>query len=228
LRDDLVSLELEGFAPVEEVRIRARLVLALRSPVPTRHVLWRPTQTLAASAMLAFAWFARDEWREGPLPSVTAPPRAPAGPAQTSVLQPLKPELQLPASVLLRRGSSSETGDRLARALEAWRQDAYEDAARGFEQVARALPDEPHAHYYCGVAHLLCGDAAGAIAPLSRAQQLASPPLADDATWYLGLALAHAGQVDGATREFTRLCGNGDPRSVDGCAALQKLMTRSP
>ena len=228
LRDDLASLEPERLAPAEEARIRARLAPALRSPVSARRVLWRPALALAASAMLAFAWFARDEWREGPLPSVTAPPRAPAGPAQTSVLQPLKPELQLPASVLLRRGSSSETGERLARALEAWRQDAYEDAARGFEQVARALPGEPHAHYYCGVAHLLCGDAAGAIAPLSRAQQLASPPFADDATWYLGLALAHAGQVDGATREFTRLCGNGGPRSVDGCAALQELMTRSP
>jgi tetratricopeptide (TPR) repeat protein len=227
LRDDLASLDPEGLAPAEEARIRSRLGVALRSP-SARRVYWRPALALAASAMLAFVWFARDGWREGPLPPVTAPPRAPAGPARPSVLQPRKPALQLPASVLVRRGLSSETADRLTRALAAWRRDAYQDAAHEFEQVARALPGEPHPHFYFGVAHLLAGDAAGAIAPLIRAKRLASPPLADDATWYLGLALAHTGQVDAAIRELTRLCGHNDSRSVDGCVALQELMTRSP
>lgn len=228
LRDDLTSLEPEGLAPAEEARIRARLAVASGSPVRARRVMWRPALALAASAMLAFVWFARDGWREGPLPPVTAPRRAPAGPARTSVLQPIKPALQLPASVLLRRGSSSETADRLARALAAWRRDGYQDAARDFEQVARALPSEPHAHFYLGVARLLAGDAAGAIVPLTRARRLASPPLADEATWYLALARAHTGQIDAAIRELTRLCGNGGSRSAEGCVALQELMTRSP
>lgn len=97
----------------------------------------------------------------------------------------------------------------------------YAEAARSLEVYISRRPDNA-ARVYLGVARILSGKAADAIAPLSLAAQSQEPPIQESALWYLALAYLENDRPDEArqTLEFIPAYGI---YSVQAQELLKKL-----
>lgn len=162
------------------------------------------------------------------LPAVSSP-RVPAVAqvAPENVLALAAPAIELPPeSLTLRSESRDAYAAALERALEYFSRGDYATSAARLERVARRYPAKSHAQFYLGAALLLRGDAAPAIVPLERARKLSGrgASLYPEATWYLAVALERSGRGAEALDPLVDLCGEGGPRSQQGCDGLSRLL----
>jgi hypothetical protein len=196
--------------------------------------LWRPLP-VAAGLMMALAavsvWWMTG-WREAPL---TPAPPTPAGtaPAAVTVLAPRLPLVKPPVTVALGtalawRSDSRADHERdladLADALTPYRADDFAAAALRLEALTRRHPTA-EVWFYLGVSRLFLAQHDAAAADLRRARELAQPPLRQDASWYLAVALERAGATDAAAAELRPLCREGGERQARACDALAVLQS---
>jgi hypothetical protein len=209
---------------------------------------WSWRSAVAATAIVALGVAAAWQWQQrGTAPAGTAKSTQPAHPsqaAQTAAQPPestvarmpdafrvTKPEVRLTLATLAWRGTD-DRGQQyltdLAPALDAFRADRYQDAARLFEPLAAKYPKAVEVPFYLGVSRLFLDDNAGAASALERAAGLKAGGFADDVQWYLGLARARAGDGKGARPHFDALCRLDGPRREAACRAVSELDTQPP
>ena len=209
----------------ESKRIQSRVKNAGR----TSRAWWRP---VAAAAVITIAvgagWLAQFDRQDSVMPSapgvpVGASPRA--GSAFVLTLE--KPEVELPPGALVLRSRGADPyATALSGALAPFRRDDYPGAIQKLAALQSSHPNEPFVSYYLGVSYLLAGQAADAVAPLERARTdgTANTWLRLDASWYLAVALERVGRRDAAAIVLTEICGTGESRREQACAALGTLL----
>lgn len=212
-------------AEVEE-RILARVRGAAAAEARPRlerswRALWWPALGATALAVLALVIF-RAGLDEPPAQPPAITQREPARPTSPALIPLEKPAVQLPASVLVMRSEkgSDEFLTDLRPALDAYRADSFEEAARQFEALAKKYPQSREVFFYLGVSRLFLNDAAGAIESLRGARAREGTSVRAETTWYLALALQRAGRADAAREELGSLCRGKSEFAEKACAAV--------
>jgi hypothetical protein len=152
-----------------------------------------------------------------PPPSAEKPPAAAPGPALE------KPEIKLSILALTWRGAADGRGfaEEIAPALDAFRSDRFDEAARALGALAPRYPTSVEVPYYEGVSLLFLGRPADAVGQLRRARRLADATFAPDIDWYLGVALYRAGHATEARARFASICRGAGPYATRACGAFQ-------
>jgi hypothetical protein len=188
---------------------------------------WRSAWLTAAAAVLVAAVGAMLVVNRpiDNVPPARSPARDLALPAQSYALALEKPPVDLPPDALVLRGSTSEPYvAALASALQPWRANRFEEAARRFLGMTKKFPDRARGHYYLGASLLMDGRAADAVGPLDRARTLATDrTLRDSATWYLAVAFERSGRAALAVQELAAICRGDGARRADACRGLERL-----
>jgi len=209
----------------ESKRIQFRVTSAGRA----QRMWWRP---VAAAAVITIAlgtgWLSQFDRQGAEMP---APPGKPAAAAPRTAsafaLALEKPTIELPPGALVLRSRAVDPYVMaLSGALEPFRKGDYAGAVQQLGALQTSHVHEPFVNYYLGVSYLLAGRAADAVAPLERARTdgTANTWLRLDASWYLAVALERAGRRDAAAIVLTEICGTGESRRQQACAALGTLL----
>jgi tetratricopeptide (TPR) repeat protein len=196
--------------------------------------LWRPLPAAAGMVVVLAAlsaWWVtglRDADPISPRAAPAPPSAAATAPVGTPARLPLdKPPIAAPLGAALVWRSDSPAGRErelaaLGDALVPYRTDDFAEAALRLEALSRQQPSA-ETWFYLGVSRLFLGQADRAAADLRRARDLARPPLRQDASWYLAVALERAGALDAAAAELESLCGGDGERRARACEALDTL-----
>jgi hypothetical protein len=141
-----------------------------------------------------------------------------------SVLQPSRPVFPAPEVVRLRGDTRPQPGARgqIAQALAGTGGD-FAAALPALELIAARHPESPEALICFGVALIEAGRAAEAVAPVTRARSLSQGPVADEAEWFLAVALAHSRRGREAADVLRPLCERPGERQAIACAGLREL-----
>jgi TolA-binding protein len=235
---DFGELDTGHLTPDDVTRIRNRIheKTGTLNPrrVPDAHgdLVWRWLTVGAAAAAMAavFLVVVHNRWNRA---DTRIEPRAPGATAKTNepsvfVLQ--KAPVKVSASaVLVWRGQAKHSEDEFAanfqKAIEPYRSDDYEEAARRLAALAKKYPGAGAAYFYLGVCQLFLDQNGPAVESLQKAQQLARGALQQDATWYLALSYQRSKDVDSARREVQKLCGQGGEYEARACEGLSELST---
>jgi hypothetical protein len=231
--------DLEGLEPVELDAADIRRILARveRAKEPAARSIWRrwtawvPASLAAAAAILAFVVMSPDRGLR-PAPAVTAPvpPVAAVSPSAPPPLPAVpspglqKPPVKLTMLALTWRNGNQAGGgfaEAVAPALNAFRADRYDEAARLLDGLAERFASSVEIPFYQGVSQLFLGRNQEAVATLRRAHQLADDTFEADAAWYLGIALARSGHGDEARARFVALCAGKSVYAAQACDAAK-------
>ena len=194
--------------------------------------MWLRPLPLAAAALAVLALVVglrvlRD--RRQPEPT-TAQNQTPVAPPAPSALRLEKPPIMLPASsVIVWRGqkdASSQQNKELKQALVPYEADNYAEAAQRLDRLRKKHPRLAEASFYLGVSQLFLNQNEDATKSLKDAVNLADQPLADEATWYLALALSRTGRSALASSLLDQLCHGGGKNSGRACVGLKELDAR--
>ena len=216
---------------VTEQRVWARIGRELplpqqpaRSRVPDARWL---AGALAAAATITIAVVMNRNGDTAPASVTPAPGTSRPAPAPP-VIEFTKPDVKLSPAALTWRGTGAEGPFMrdLKPAIDAYRTGAYADAESSFVSLADRYPRAVEVQFFLGVARMLRGDFAGAVAPLTAAVALNEPTFVDDAAWFLAVAEQRTGRTNDALRRLGELCAAGGTRAQEACAA-QKLLTGS-
>lgn len=155
-------------------------------------------------------------------PPTPPPPSAPPRPVAT-LIPFTRPDVKLSPAVLTWRGNGSENAlmRDLGPAFDAYRSGDYARAVATFDKLAAVYPGVLDVLFYQGLSHLLAGDDAGAIAPLTAAGRLADSTFADDVAWFLAVAEQRSGRD--VRDRFAELCRAGRAYSSEACNAVAQL-----
>lgn len=224
---ELVAVLGEADAKPSEVETR-RIEQRVRLQTRGRGRLWRTSLAAAAALFVvaAAAYIARTAQPPG-APPVEQPSGRPA--ARIPVLALNAPAILLPPeSLTLRSEHRSAYGAAIEDALTPLAAGNYQDATARLLRVTRDHPRRPHAEFYLGVARLMQGAAAEAVASLELARELAAPgsPVHAEATWYLAVALERSGRGGAAVGPLSDICGGSGPRKAQACEGLRHLSNR--
>jgi tetratricopeptide (TPR) repeat protein len=141
-----------------------------------------------------------------------------------------KPPIILPAaSVIVWRGqkdASSEQNKELKQALAPYEADNYAEAAQRLDRIRQKYPRMAEAPFYLGVSQLFLNQNEDATKSLKDAVNLAGQPLADEANWYLALALYRSGRGEAASSVLAPLCHAGGKNSARACQGIKELQER--
>jgi len=174
----------------------------------------------------------------GSAPSETAPPPPREGPppATTTMPRPWLDSFPLARAAihitaqeaLVMRGTAAPaaglTLESLGHALDPYRRDDFAEAVTRLTPLWSAHEADGRPALYLGVSLLHLDRDADAVAPLRSALESDLAEVAADARWYLAMALARTGDLDGATTEARTACeagGRGGPRACDALRALE-------
>jgi Flp pilus assembly protein TadD len=188
---------------------------------------WTSIAAAAALAAVAGAAYMARVAVPATVPAVQQPSQPQA--ARLPVLALAAPAILLPPESLTLRGERRNAyAAAIEDALTPFAAGNYQDAAVRLERVARDHPRRPHAEFYLGVARLMIGSAAEAVAPLETARGLApaGSPLHAEATWYLAIALERSGRGAAAVGPLNDMCGGSGPRKAQACEGLRHLSSR--
>lgn len=191
--------------------------------------LWLRPMPLAATVVAALALVVGlGVLRERRQPAnPTAQNQIPAVPATPSALRLEKPPIMLPASaVVVWRGQedpSSKQNRELKQALAPYTAGNYAEAAQRLDRLRKKYPRLAEAAFYLGASQLFLNQNDDASKSLKDAVNLADQPLADEATWYLALALHRTGRDDLASSLLEPLCRAGGKNSARACAGVKEL-----
>jgi tetratricopeptide (TPR) repeat protein len=205
---------------------------ATDKPVRSRWNLWLRPLPLAAGALAVLALVVglgvlRD--RRQPAPT-TAQNQIPVAPPTPNALRLEKPPIILPAaSVIVWRGEKDDSIQRnkeLKQALAPYEVDNYAEAAHRLDRLRKKHPRLAEAPFYLGVSQLFLNQNEDATKSLKDAVNLADQPLADEATWYLALALSRTGRNELASSLLEQLCHGGGKDSGRACLGIKELQAR--
>lgn len=241
LQVDLDELDNTQLDAVVQTRIWKRVqegIPAHTAPVnvTTRSTWWTlMLQPLPVAAMTAFAvvvvviglrFF---NGRQQPAATV-AQNQTPASLPAPSALRLEKAPVVLPASTaILWRGQEDPSARRskeLKQALAPYEADNYAEAARQLDRLRKKYPRMAEAPFYLGVSQLFLNQNEDAAKSLKDAVNLAHLQLADEARWYLALALYRTGRADLASSLLEPICDAGGKDSARACAGVKELQAR--
>jgi tetratricopeptide (TPR) repeat protein len=162
--------------------------------------------------------------------TTVAQKQTPASLPTPSVFRLEKAPIMLPASTaILWRGredaATRQTKD-LKQALVPYEANNYAEAARRLDLLRKKYARLAEAPFYLGVSQLFLDQNDDAVKSLKDAVNLADQPLADEATWYLALALYRTGRTDLASSLLEPLCRAGGNNSSSACAGIKELKAR--
>jgi hypothetical protein len=210
-------------------------------PGRRRWTWYRPA--LASAALVAVAAAAWIAFRgPTPAPGERAIPRAqpPAETRGAAVTTPPvwqvpldKPGVALSLAALTWRGSSGNSANGssggnqlladLKAPLDAFRNNDYAAADRGFAALESRYPSAVEVFFYGGVSRLFVNDPQRAIAALTRAAALADTTFAPRTAWYLAIAEERAGDLARARARLDELCRGTSDRAAHACAAARRI-----
>jgi hypothetical protein len=232
LQADLESLDPAVVAPVMVDQIFRQVRQQAEAESRPAGVSWRVwllgSFAAAALVVVAVAGYQRGHQpapaADVPPPVVATVPRPPVPPPADAPGPALeKPPVKLTMLALTWRGADrgASFAKEIAPALDAYRADRFDEAARKLGALAVHYPASVEIPFYQGVSLLLLGLPAEAIGPLRRANQVADDTFAADASWYLGIALQRAGQFAEARTRFSALCRGSSPYADRACSAAR-------
>src|SRR5262249_42157289 len=111
----------------------------------------------------------------------------------------------------------------LAQALAPYRNDNFAGAAQLLEPVARKHSRKPEPSFYLGVSLLLLDRPADAVKWLENAKKSFESRRANEAAWYLSVALQRAGDLQRAVSELDTVCSWGGTHQAEACKAATGL-----
>jgi tetratricopeptide (TPR) repeat protein len=234
---DLAALDSADLDSAARKRIWKRIQPEVQNTATDKRVrsrwnLWLRPLPLAAGALavLALAVGLRVlHDRRQPAPT-TAQNQTPVAPPTPSALRLEKPPIILPASaVVVWRGhedASIKQSKELRQALAPYGADNYSEAARRLDRIRQKYPRLAEAPFYLGVSQLFLNQNEDATKSLKDAVNLASQPLADEANWYLALALYRSGRGEAASSVLEPLCHAGGKNSARACLGIKELEER--
>jgi tetratricopeptide (TPR) repeat protein len=229
LAGDLKDLEVAGPTSLEVRRMRARVGLPVE-PVPEekpRSIWWKfaPWVLAATCGAVAVGVWIRLDPKSSNIAGNTPPiieetkKRAPVA-AQI----PVRPAaVRMPLSSLIWRGEDKGADaypSMLAKALEPYRANRYEDAAAALQRVVDRFPRRAEGHFYLGVSLLLAGRAGDAVAPLEKAMADGESAVSAEVKWYLAAALQNSGRVTEAQSVLRSVCSAAGAHREEACAVL--------
>jgi TolA-binding protein len=191
--------------------------------------LWLRPLPLAAmvAAVLALVVGLRVLRDRGQPATTTAQNQTSAAPPTPSALRLEKAPIILPASAAVvwrgQEDASIKRNRELKQALAPYEADNYAEAAQRLLGLRKKYPRMAEAPFYLGVSQLFLNQNEDATRSLKEAVKLANQPLADEATWYLALALHRTGQSELATSLLEPLCRAGRKSSGRACAGVKEL-----
>jgi tetratricopeptide (TPR) repeat protein len=230
LANDLKTLEVAGPTPLEVRRMRARIGLPAE-PVAeekVRRAWWlkfAPWVLAAACGAVAIGVWSRTD----------QPPRTVAGNAPpiidgTKKADPVGRQIPVrPAAVRMPLGSlvwrgEDKTADAypamLAKALEPYRANRYEEAIAALQGVVEKSPRRAEGQFYLGVSLLLAGRAGDAVDPLQKAMAAGESAVSGEVKWYLAVALHNVGRVNEAAPMLQSVCSGAGEHQKEACAAI--------
>lgn len=169
--------------------------------------------------------------RDGRQPAPTTPQNETStAPPTPSTLRLEKAPIILPAStVVVWRGqedASIKQSKELQQALAPYGADNYAEAAQRLDRIRQKYPRMAEAPFYLGVSQLFLNQNEDATKSLKDAVNLAGQPLADEANWYLALALYRSGKGEAASAVLEPLCHAGGKNSARACLAIKALQAQ--
>lgn len=211
----------------DQDRLLARIYRTARAEAPGARRVWlRPVLATAAAVMLvAAAWFTSRMVSPAP-PAPTIRPADTLASAPAPFQLPLdKPDVVLSLSALTWRGSTgaNQLLTDLKAPLDAFREDDYARADRGFTALETRYPQAIEVFFYAGVSRLFMNDPQRAVTALTRASELADATLAPTVAWYLAIAEQRTGNLARARGRLDQLCRGTSPRAAPACEAVQQL-----
>jgi hypothetical protein len=213
----------------DQDRLLARISRAAPAATPGGQRVWlRPALAAAAALVLAAgAWYFARVVPPAPAAAVVQPepPVASTGTPRVFQLPLDKPDIVLSLSALTWRGGGADNqllAD-LKAPLDAFREDNYTLADRGFTALESRYPEAVEVFFYAGVARLFVNDPQGALAALTRASELADATLMPAVAWYRAIAEQRTGKAAEARARLDELCRGGSGRAAAACAAVKQL-----
>ncbi|HUA20234.1 MAG TPA: hypothetical protein VMB25_15910 [Bryobacteraceae bacterium] len=220
LSRDLAAHEFPSASEAEDRRIRAKWQAAALQPLRFR--VAKPLSLVAAAALVVAGFFVARAWRRPAPPAQTVQGTVPSSPRAAFLLT--KAAIKVPAAaVLTYRGNADAAKTylaELAAALEPYRKDDYDEAARRLALLSRKYPDAAEPAYYLGVSQLFLRQNPAAVESLQTARSHSDETLRDDISWYLALALDRVGRTSEARSQAEALCARAGEYKDQACAAL--------
>lgn len=143
-----------------------------------------------------------------------------------------KPDIKLPADILVWRGSPIGRQRQFARDLDAalipFRQDNFAEAQRTLSALVNKYPASSDCYFYLGVAQLFLNQNADAAQTLQTALKDKPELMAADIPWYLAIALHRTGADVQIIQQLQPLCNEKGPYSQRACAAVEVLHQSKP
>jgi tetratricopeptide (TPR) repeat protein len=232
LQEDLGN----AVAPADITREETRRILSLvragdlsgEKNAPWRFLSWRAAFATAALALCAIIVIQQVRKTAQPTsPTETASGQEPAMQVPEA-LKLDKPEVKLTVAILTwrTRGSNGQQFlTDIAPALNLYRENRFEDAARQLDALSAKYPASVEIFFYLGVSRLFLEDHAVAIQALEKADALAGDSFSDDVSWYLALAWFNSGRIADAQSRLTSLAGGSGPHAARARAAVEALRT---
>lgn len=153
-----------------------------------------------------------------------------AAPTPPSVFRLEKAPVMLPGSAAIvwrgRVDPSRQQAKDLKLALAPYEKENYAEAVGRLVSLSKKYPHMAEAPFYLGVCQLFLAQDEAATKSLQDAVNLASPPLADDAAWYLSLAYYRTGRLDLAMSSLEPVCRAVGEKSARACAGLKEIKAR--
>ena len=191
-----------------------------------RLFLWPILGALAASLLVVLGgwslWPPRSDAGSPAVGQRVEPPALPTpagGPRSSALGVAVLAMVTPPAYVTITTRDTGDTG--FAQAMQSYTRSDWPAASRALAPLA-----SPEARFYKGIADLMRGDPAGAIAALQATRDSGRQPYARESLFYLGKAALQRGDVDAATALLTAAheAGAGpDGEAADLLTALAEL-----
>jgi hypothetical protein len=225
---------LDGAEPTFDTSDQDRLLARIqrdtkRQDVPGTRWAWLRTAFAGAVlvAVAAIGWIAYRG--SSPPPSTVAPV-----PEQTVASTPTKPAFQLPldkpevtlslAALTWRGGGASNPFLKdLKGPLDAFREEEYAAADRGFTALEPRYPEAVEVFFYGGVSRLFLNEPARALISLTKASELADATFAPQVSWYRAIAAERTSDTAAARRLLEALCGGSSERAAAACEAIKRI-----
>lgn len=193
--------------------------------------LWLRPLPVAATAVAAIALAFGIRLLSDRQPSIsTARTHTPASLPAPSVFRLEKVPVVLPASAAIvwrgRENPFARQSKDLKQALAPYELNNYAQSAQRLQRLRKKYPRMAEAPFYLGVCQLFLNENEDAARSLQDAVNLAGPPLADEAAWYLALAQYRTGKTDVASSLLEPVCHSGGKDSGRACAGIKELEAR--
>jgi hypothetical protein len=188
---------------------------------------WGTLAAISAAASLLLVFDTRQWLAPGSVPMV--PPAPAVGrfvpPSRTILLAERLETRDMGLASLSWRGDATAAPPFPAfdAARDAFDRGDFAEAERRLDHVTGSTPALADAWLLLGVARLLLGRPADAVAPLSRAHDTLVGDARDDAGWHLAVALRTVGRAADARALLAAMCTTQSPRAAMACLARDEL-----